>query len=118
MIANKPINGGEICSKCTECCKHCASHLGYYKPEWLRHCKNFPGESISDTSLKSIMDVRANIGCTVLPSYIEKMVKVLRQEWAPSVNFDVVKGFNSSSGCTIPRQFRSAMCLRYACTIL
>jgi hypothetical protein len=105
----------DFCKKCPQvkylgktCCGYCSKNFGYYHVPWKSDFKYGP-ETISDQTSVALKKFEFFKGD------VKELLSVLRAEWGDTVQWDNTTGFLGQLGCTIPRQFRSRICLNFKC---
>lgn len=107
MNGKEPIkdNVNSTCGSCKgKCCSNCAYSVGYFD----RH------NCSSDIKL-ALGGLRESLHDG---SSTERHLETLRKHWGDSVQWSVINGFLTTTGCSIPREHRSQICREYICAFL
>lgn len=124
-ITIRGIDGGNICAACGQCCSGCFYNIGFFDffEETEAQIKHyFPNLSkVAKEAIDKMQKIPSSPWKSYPESLVEETMKILKQEWGDSVEWDNGtaymrgNGFLGKNGCTIPRQFRSEVCVNFAC---
>lgn len=125
MFNKQPVEGNKVCATCPKsCCNDCAKWFGWFgylergddknpniPVEFLllgKIYRNFKDTSHYDAK-EELKRIEALTNQTL--KQVEKRLGIL-------IKFSTKTGFNTESGCSLPREMRSFTCKHYTCDIL
>lgn len=112
-------NSKQICAECQGvCCQNCTD--GYFHFSFFNSSADFEKWKMEyypflTRELWNAI-VKMGIGNSIAENELEDVLKAIHAVFGNGVVWTKETGFLTKTGCSIPRQFRSRDCLRFACS--